>query len=565
MAGKGLGAGGSAGGAPLNDEENTGGAAHGVTGKGSAMHVLTMLRRDNPGCDTGIYRTTRIPSQHPSDLQVIVNRPEYHEILARPVVPYAAIYGVERPATIPRAEVAAAGNPDLPAGTPYGVLGASSIILRETRSLNGHPFSAKPGQYPQWGLQGTDTADYTDAELCGIRILVTQPNLAGDHARYKTTVGERVVVLGEFPVRKLDAGGRPLLDPTGVPDTSFTVRFPANTPYLMQAIDCEGRTLNTDQTWQSLRPGEVKTCNGCHLHSKPGLPFERTAAARPDHRPVRLGEGEVPLLAGGSGASVEVIRAPGYGLLVEYERDIFPLLQRRCASCHSGSTAAAGLALDAPGTGPGSTYDRLVLDRAQKHVPQEIRYPHPIRKPQLTKYVRALNARGSLLYWKAVNRRTDGRTDDQFGPKSAQGWEDVDFGANHPTSMTRQDLGMLSRWLDTGAAAREGFLRDTTPPVLSLAARPGEGGTLTLHVGMVDVPSGVDPRTLEVCVAPPGGQCGPNLVQGGVAHGVVTVKLPAAAGQPEAEVRAKVSDRAGNTTEERRTISWLMRNVPRRP
>lgn len=547
------------------DDDERPRAARGGGGPGfGAVNALNRLGRDNPGCDAGIYRTTRIPSRHPSDLAVIVNRPEYHEIMARAVVPYAAIHGIERPAVIPRAALAAAGNPDLPVGTPYGILGASSIILRETRALNGHPFSAKPGHYPQWGLQGTDTVDYTDAELCGIRMLVTQPSLAGDRNRFHTTVGERVGVLGEFPVRKFDGAGKPTLDPSGVPDTSFTVRFPANVPYLMQGIDCQGRTLNTDQTWQSLRPGEVKTCNGCHLHSKPGLPFERTAAARGDHRPVRLGEGEVPLLVGGSGSALEVTRVPGYSVSYEFERDVFPILQRRCASCHSAKTPAAGLVLDAPGTGPGSTYDRLVMDRAQKFVPEPQRYPHQIRKPQLTKYVRALNARGSLLYWKAANRRTDGRTDDQYGPRSPQGWEDVDFGADHPTSITPPELGVLSRWLDTGAAAGEAFLKDTTPPVLDLAAQPASGGGLILTIGMVDVPSGIDTRSLEVCVAPPGADCGSNLVRAGVPHGVVTVTLAASAVQPDAEVRARVSDRAGNGTEARRTISWLLRNAPAR-
>jgi len=49
----------------------------------------------------------------------------------------------------------------------------------------------------------------------------------------------------EIPVRNLASDGTPLLDPSGVPDTSFLVRFPANIPYLMQGIDCEGHTLNT--------------------------------------------------------------------------------------------------------------------------------------------------------------------------------------------------------------------------------------------------------------------------------------------------------------------------------
>jgi hydrazine synthase alpha subunit-like protein len=529
-----------------------------VTGGYVEMDMLTRLARDNPGCDAGIYRTSRIPSRHPSDLVQIVNNREYHEIMARAVVPYAVIYGIEKPAAIPRAELAVAGGSDLQPGTPFGVLGASSIILRETRPVGGIPFSGTPFAF---SLQGTDTVDYKDEELCGIRILAVQPNQSEEYKRYRTTVGERVAILGEFPVRKRDSAEKSLRDPTGAPDTSFKVRFPANTPYLMQGIDCLGRTLNTDQTWQHLRPGEQKTCNGCHVHGKEGLPFSKTAAADPSYRAVRLGEGSVPLLAGGSGASVQVVTKPGYGLQFEYERDVFPILQRRCAGCHSGTEPAAGLVLDVPGTGPASTYDRLVQDRGQRFVPTGRRYPHPIRKPQLTKYVRALNARGSLLYWKAINHRTDGRTDTTYTRASGPGWEDVDFGPSHPTSITPEELGTLSRWLDTGAAAQPGFLVDTTPPTLHLAAGVNGQALTTLYIGTVDVISGIDQASLEVCVVAGDGRCGPNLAPRADPAGVVSISLREPIINPDVEVRARVRDLAGNETQVQRTVDWLIRNT----
>jgi hydrazine synthase alpha subunit-like protein/WD40 repeat protein len=529
-----------------------------VTGGYLEMEILTRLERDNPGCDAGIYRTSRIPSRHPSDLVQIVNSREYHEIMARAVVPYSAIHGIEKPATIPRAELAVAGDSGLLPGTPFGILGASSIILRETRPVGGIPFSGTPFAF---SLQGTDTVDYKDDELCGIRILAVQPNQTAEYKRYKTTVGERVAILGEFPVRKRDGGEKSLRDSTGAPDTSFKVRFPANTPYLMQGIDCLGRTLNTDQTWQHLRPGELKTCNGCHVHGKEGLPFNKTAAADPNYRAVRLGEGSVPLLAGGSGAAVQVVTRPGYGLQFEYERDVFPILQRRCAACHSGTEAAAGLVLDLPGTGTGSTYDRLVQDRGQRFVPAGRRYPHPIRKPQLTKYVRALNARGSLLYWKAINQRTDGRTDTTYTRASGPGWEDVDFGPSHPTSIILEELAALSRWLDTGAAAQAGFLADTTPPTLHLAAGVSGQAVTTLYVGTADVVSGIDPASLEVCVVAGDGRCGPNLAPRADPAGIVSITFRDPITNPDVEVRARVRDLAGNETQVQHTIGWLIRNT----
>ncbi|MCB1976052.1 MAG: hypothetical protein KDE66_03425, partial [Nitrosomonas sp.] len=77
-------------------------------GNGVAMNVITSLNMDTPGCDTGIYRATRIPSQHPSDLEMIVDSPDWHEIMARAVVPYSAIHGVDHPEVVARSDLRAA-------------------------------------------------------------------------------------------------------------------------------------------------------------------------------------------------------------------------------------------------------------------------------------------------------------------------------------------------------------------------------------------------------------------------------------------------------------------------
>jgi hypothetical protein len=50
----------------------------------------------------------------------------------------------------------------------------------------------------------------------------------------------------------------------------------------------------------------------------------------------------------------------------------------------------------------------------------------------------------SLLYWKAANQRTDGRTDDTYN-------NDIDFGADHPTGITPTELKVIGDWLDSGA------------------------------------------------------------------------------------------------------------------
>jgi hypothetical protein len=544
------------------------------SGQGTAMNVITSLELDTPGCDAGIYRLSVIPSTHPSDLVAIVDHREWHEIQARALVPYADIHGIPAPTPLVRADLATSHSA-LPPGTPFGLLGAASILDRETHPVGGIHFA---GEH-QFSLQGTDTIDYTDEALCGVRILTVQPNRAENpnalqHELHDLT-GERVVVLGEFPVRHDDGTGKAAQDASGNDDTSFLVRFPANTPYLMQGIDCQGRTLNTDQTWQSLKPGEEKTCGGCHVHSRPArVEFGSTIAGQTGFIPTSLGEGTVPLLTGGTPLAPTSRTVTGQGLQIEYERDIAPIFQSRCVSCHGGAEPAGGLALDRPGvtgpegTTPASTWWCLVQDRTQSCVPEGQRMMTNVgaagttfRRPQVTRYVRALNALGSLLYWKAAGQRTDGHTDATFDGNAPVDDRDLDFGAAHPTSITPEELGLLSRWIDIGAPGGAGELTDTTRPVLNLAATVENDAIGTLHVGTADVPSGIDTASLEVCLVATDGSCGPNLAPAAPAHDVVDVALPVPLSDPDAEVRATVKDLAGNATTVQLTVRWLM-NAP---
>jgi hypothetical protein len=531
------------------------------SGQGTAMNILTSIGIDTPGCDLGIYRAGAIPSVHPGDLVPIVDRREYHELMARAVVPYSEIHGVERPDELERADLAVS-RPELPTGTPFGLLGAASITDRETHPVGGIHFA---GEH-QFHLQGTDTIDYSDDDLCGVRIVAVMPNRSKDtYLELHDVAGERLVLLGEVPVRKKVGDAEPL-DPSGFPDTSFLVRFPANVPYLMQGVDCDGRTLNTDQTWQHLRPGEQKTCGGCHVHSQAArIEFDESLAASAS--PAILGEGTVPLLAGGSGADVATRTVPGYGVQFELERDVFPIFATHCTSCHGGPDPAGSLALDRPGiaddmNGPPSTWWCLVRDRNQRCVPPAQRFDTgagaegtTFRRPQVTRYVRALNARASLLYWKAAGERTDGRTDATFAGGDPPEDIDLDFGPAHPTTITPEELGTIARWIDLGSPAGAGELVDTQRPTLHLAAAV-EGEAITeLRVGTVDVYSGIDPASLVVCVVGPNDTCGPNLAPPAEPHGVVAI--PVALGDPDEEVEARVSDMAGNTTVVRRTVRWL--------
>ena len=48
------------------------------------------------------------------------------------------------------------------------------------------------------------------------------------------------------------------------PDGSLRVMVPADTPLTLAVVDSEGRALQTHTNWLQVRPGETRTCNGCH-------------------------------------------------------------------------------------------------------------------------------------------------------------------------------------------------------------------------------------------------------------------------------------------------------------
>ncbi|HHL31404.1 MAG TPA: hypothetical protein ENJ41_02375 [Oceanospirillales bacterium] len=527
------------------------------TGSGTAINMLTSLNLDTPGCDTGLYQASTIPSVHPNDLLQIVDTREWHEIMGRAVVPYVAIHGVAKPAVIPRADTLVS-RPELEDGTPFGLLGAASITDRETFPRGGINFI----DIHQFNQQGTDTIAYNDDDLCGIRILSVLPNRNRNVFQEIANInGERVSILGEFAVQNRDGNGNIIMDSSGNPDTSFLVRFPANSPYLMQGIDCDGRTLNTDLTWQSLRPGEQKTCGGCHVHSKPSrIDFTQSYAATANYQIPHLGEGTVPFLTGRIGNAVTSRTLPGYGYQVEYVKDIQPIFDNRCVSCHGGATPDAGLALDRPGVDQASmaSWWCLVADFKQTCVPPALQHDTGagpgnlfFGRPQLTKYIRAYNSLGSLLYWKAANQRTDNKT-------NAQDAVDIDYLIDHPTTITPDELGLLSRWIDTGLAGGPLELLDTQKPTLHITATLNADSVVAFNIGTADIGSGVDVSSLMVCELDSNDTCIVNLAGVADMQGVVHISLSTALTNPNTKIYASIDDLMGNKTEVRRNVAWFL-------
>lgn len=65
------------------------------------------------------------------------------------------------------------------------------------------------------------------------------------------------------------------------PDGSVKIKVPANVPFTISVLDKNGRRISArHQNWLQVRPGETRTCSGCHNHAN-GLPHGRADAEAP--------------------------------------------------------------------------------------------------------------------------------------------------------------------------------------------------------------------------------------------------------------------------------------------
>jgi len=92
----------------------------------------------------------------------------------------------------------------------------------------------------------------------------------------------------------------------------------ARGPVYFMLLDAKGRMVQTMRSWTTLQPGENASCVGCH-EPKNSVPL---ATARPT---MALAAGAAPLLP---------ILGPRCGF--SFLREVQPVLDRHCVSCHDG-------------------------------------------------------------------------------------------------------------------------------------------------------------------------------------------------------------------------------------
>ncbi len=193
-------------------------------------------------------------------------------------------------------------------------------------------------------------------------------------------------ILGEIPVE---------------PDGSFMVRVPGDTPFYLQTLDQEGMALMTMPNWIWVRRGTSRGCIGCH-ENKELAPENRATDALKHLR------------------NSPVLGPPEQRRSVSFRKDIQPVIQKRCLSCHSGKNASGGLALSLSNTKQyNKVYERLLPTTGKTGAGRE-------------SYVLPGNARKSRLVQLLWGKK----------PES---------GPHHPETLTDEEKKAFVEWIDLGA------------------------------------------------------------------------------------------------------------------
>lgn len=101
-------------------------------------------------------------------------------------------------------------------------------------------------------------------------------------------------------------------------DGSAMFKVPANTPVYFQAIDENGSMVQTMRSWSTLMPNETFGCVGCHEAKDYSPPVTKTTLA---------------MQAGAQ--DLEPFYGPARGF--SYPKEVQPILDKHCISCHNGT------------------------------------------------------------------------------------------------------------------------------------------------------------------------------------------------------------------------------------
>ena len=137
---------------------------------------------------------------------------------------------------------------DLPAGCTEGIAKTAPTDTLDTRPMVAHLARMKDPADPAYKC--------SPARFIRAMRAVSPPSgMTGLRSAIGETDFEQQQLLGYAPIE---------------PDGSFKLQVPADIPLALQTVDAQGRAFQSHPNWIQVRPGERRTCDGCHSPRRGG-------------------------------------------------------------------------------------------------------------------------------------------------------------------------------------------------------------------------------------------------------------------------------------------------------
>src|SRR5262245_36853548 len=165
---------------------------------GPANHHYGRRPESFPVVDSGLYLIKDgKPIDEPAKMRLIKNDPKYNEQWPRALVPYKRTYGIDEPKALAALQNDGKKSKHLPEGTPFGLVGTSSLYKRESFPGGAVPKGSvtatwaeagnqKKSMYQGWDSfngenesrtwthQGAEAGRYDNSDIHAIRILALE-------------------------------------------------------------------------------------------------------------------------------------------------------------------------------------------------------------------------------------------------------------------------------------------------------------------------------------------------------------------------------------------------------
>ncbi len=376
---------------------------------------------------------------------------------------------------------------DLPAGCARGIAQTAPTHAEDARSSIADLSKIKDPADPAYHCAPARFVRAT-------RAMAPQEGMSGMREAIGETDFEPQQILGYAPVE---------------PDGSFKLEVPADTPLALSIIDAKGRALQTHLNWIQVRPGERRTCDGCHSPRRGAsindaaqtntLPAALRPALASAHQSgetmaslrTRVDANALQLLgdmvfsdvwadttrAGISARAPIEIRysgnanaaddlattAPSNGI-INYPDHIAPIWERNCVGCHASGNARLDLSSTISGTGRMTSYQELLLGdplidangqpvtRIEDGVREVVRGPALVETMAQGADGLARSSRlGEILFGEALKAGAAART---AFPTPAP---------DHATLLNLAEKRLVTEWMDLGGQYFNNVMASNSP------------------------------------------------------------------------------------------------------